>query len=271
MASPGCIAFHTYRDVRFHVVDAESNEPVPHATIAINYQGMGGMIPDDVSGTTDANGVLDMRIARGDFAYIEIAAPGYQKSPANPELFHPPAEKELRVYRLPLPYRVLVVPQGTRGLMEVRMSLGESARTGSSGNPPPPGKRAVLTTLSTSSVVYAPTLPRLGEPFSDYERIFAAQFGDGREIPFWYPESDSPSAPRDSEDRRMATTQPVAEDSFGLWFIGRVPLGWGASRMFFYAGTLKEAIAAQNRLKQEWKNDRIAREMSWAPALPPTP
>ncbi|HTL31160.1 MAG TPA: hypothetical protein VL282_18150, partial [Tepidisphaeraceae bacterium] len=71
------------------------------------------------------------------------------------------------------------------------------------------------------------------------------------------------------EDHRLKWTHQFTRDTFALWFIGEIPLGWGASRMFFYAGTLEEAIAAQGRLIAEWHRDALSREINWAPPLPP--
>jgi hypothetical protein len=110
----------------------------------------------------------------------------------------------------------------------------------------------------------------LGEPFSDYDRILAAKSDDGRELPFWYPsrQIDSPDVVL-PEDHRRHGPQPLAGDTFGLWFIGQAPLGWQASRMFFYAGTLQKARAAQDRLKAQWQHDSPAHPTIWTPGLPP--
>jgi hypothetical protein len=125
------------------LLDAESDHPVPNATIGIAYQGMGGMIPENVSGATDLNGLLDLRVARDNFAYIGIEADGYLRDPTNPELLDPPDKIELRVYRLPCRITSwscprergvclrrgspVEIPRGSE-LQESRLSMG-SART----------------------------------------------------------------------------------------------------------------------------------------------
>ncbi len=262
----GC-KLHTFKDVQFHLVDAESNQPIADATITINYQGMAGMIPNDVAGQTEANGLVRLRVARDDFAYILIDAPGFEQRPTDPAIGDFSGKRELPIYRLPLPYHVLLVASGTRGLVELRITDGECARLGSSGKPPTNGQRAFQTTISTASVAYAPTLPRMGEPYSEYDRIFAANFDDGRNLPLWCPGITS-SKVAVPEDHRLKRTRQFSRDSFGLWLVARIPLGWGASRMLFYAGTLSEAATAQKRLAAEWQQDALAREVNWAPPLP---
>jgi hypothetical protein len=263
---PGC-AFHTFKDVRFHLVDAESNQPVAGATLTINYQGMSGLIPNDIAGTTDQNGSVQLRVARDNFAYIQLGAPGYPQRPTDPALGELTDPIELRVYRLPLPYHVLVLPKETWGVLELRMTNGEVARLGSSGKPPSDGQRAFLTTLSSSSVTYAAALPRMGEPFSDYERIFAAYLDDGRELALWCPAWTS-SETALPEDHRLKPSQHFTSGFVALWLIGEMPLGGGAARMFFYVGTLRESIAAQKQLASEWQNDARARQINWVPPLP---
>lgn len=64
--------------VNFRVIDAISGRPIPGATVSVDYQGMRGMIPDDIRGVTDDDGRLALRVAIGNNAYTDVSAPGYQ-------------------------------------------------------------------------------------------------------------------------------------------------------------------------------------------------
>lgn len=86
---PGCMALALgpsmlasqlttcYKRVEFRTIDAASGRAVPGATVSVHYQGMRGAIPHDVSGVTDDDGRLALRVAVGNNAYTDVAAPGY--------------------------------------------------------------------------------------------------------------------------------------------------------------------------------------------------
>src|SRR5688500_19332308 len=70
----------TYRTVDFHVIDAETNQPLASAVLHVEYQGMAGLIPRDVAGRTNRDGHVKLRVSRGDNAYLRVEADGYVRS-----------------------------------------------------------------------------------------------------------------------------------------------------------------------------------------------
>src|SRR5688572_25537903 len=112
----GCGIGRSYRTVDFHVVDAETEKSVAGAVLHVEYQGMAGMIPEDVAGRTNGDGRLKLRVDTGNFAIMSVKADGYAEGPENPELFKRAGAHTVRVYRLPQPYHVLELPAGARGV-----------------------------------------------------------------------------------------------------------------------------------------------------------
>src|SRR5687768_1901678 len=213
----------TYRTVDFHVIDAETNQPLASAVLHVEYQGMAGLIPRDVAGRTNRDGHVKLRVSRGDNAYLRVEADGYVDTPENAQMFKPSAKQEIRVYRLPLPYHVLELPVGGRGEYRIVLAsfVDADRKFPRDWNGWKPGQRELVTRLESGAAVHLRGLPKTGGRVPERASIRGARFADGTPLPLWYPADpfDRELSPAPG-DTRMTGMSPRPGDTFALWLIG---------------------------------------------------
>jgi hypothetical protein len=259
-----------YRNVDFHVVDAETAKPVSGAVLHVAYQGMGGLIPDDVQGRTNRDGRVKLRVDTNNFAILSVKADGYAEAPENPELFKKAGTHTVRVYRLPQPYHVLELPTSARGVfrIEVPIVFDEQRKLRRDWGGWKPGQRELVTPLDAGSTVRLRALPAMGGDIAEQASIRGARFADGSPVPLWYPASGTePPASPARGDTRIEGMSPQPADMVGLWLIGRDYSSPGNHLSVLYAGPLSDAVTEQQRLREQWQPSPKRRQ--WLPDLPP--
>jgi hypothetical protein len=130
------IGCYSYRNVKITVLDAESREPIPNASVRTFYEaGVLFPAPTEYSGTTDEHGDVRLRVAK-DSEGIGIlpSAAGYQSywaQPAFPDGSSyvsgpfteiPPWPFDhvtVTLYREPPPTVTFIVPDGFRGIVRI--------------------------------------------------------------------------------------------------------------------------------------------------------
>lgn len=164
----GCISFNKYHDVTFQVIDAETAEPIPHATLTVAYDRMFAVNPPEPQeAVTSSDGLVTVRAAnhRGEF-HLAVTAENYIR-PINHRAVirsQPDYDKFRRVvlpdgvvnvvpmYSEPRPLGTLIVPRGFQGLIRYpRVSESDIVLI--------PGQREFTVAMHNDGVVH---LPRSG-------------------------------------------------------------------------------------------------------------
>jgi hypothetical protein len=146
----GCVAFYSHRDVTFRVVDGETEEPIPGATVRVGYEPHYFVLnkPRDRSVKTGSRGGVTVSVAkwwvhdgpsfsfaaRGYLEHGESARPG-ERLPHN--LIPCPGDAircfVIPLYRAPAPQIVLVVADGYAGPVAVELLPSAAFSTGPKG------------------------------------------------------------------------------------------------------------------------------------------
>lgn len=267
---PGCFAVllgpaaieeritRSYKPVRVRVIDGETRQPLPHATVSIGYGGWGGMKPPHELFVTDTSGEAMIRIARDRAPGVRASAEGYQANAYRdgPIGADPPDELAIFLYRLPAPYHVLEFPPGARGVFRFGVTNPGRLR-----EPPEsdagwrPGQRAFVTRLESADIVHMKSLPAMGQQENDYDSIRAARFADGSSLPLWFRREFQ--LPPDGE----TGAAPTGDDALACWQIGV------SGQIVVYVGTRRDANSAQAALQREWEGSNLLRGY-WLPPLP---
>src|SRR5436190_521943 len=128
----GCIHFSS--TVPVAVLDGDTEQPVPGATVAVGYDGEAfwySTTPRDVEVKTGVDGLAKVKVtgAEEGGAVMSVTAPGYIDYSAYPEKNVPRTfeAKEVNgkkayavpIYRLPAPQMVIVLPDGYRGPVRI--------------------------------------------------------------------------------------------------------------------------------------------------------
>ncbi len=248
----------SHQKVVFLVLDAETTQPIPGATVTVGYAGWAGMVPGDVAGVTDTDGKVELRVVRDRAPGASVETSRYMPNPEGELGGRPPSQMVLRVFRLPRPYHVLEVPAGYRGILEFRI-----VPLGWDRDPPQeypnwkPGQREFVTRLEPEQVATMQCLPEFGGQTYDFESILLARSADETPIPLWFPGGFR----KPLEGRQDVVPQVLKEDTVALWHLG------SAEAIVMYMGTLRDAESAQNQLRKRWEGS-LREGLYWLPPMP---
>ena len=217
--SSGCVSFHGHQPMVVRVLDRETDEPVPSATVAITYRAYKLPVlnrPQDDTDTTDPGGVVRLRLATGykyGSEHWSVSAEGYLPHAgtfvSNEEyerwtprpmglsrddfLITDEDSNSVYLYREPLPSIRLQLPVGYRGVVRVVLDVSDPA-------PAPNGTRSFEVVVPPSGFVQLPCSRLLArDAWGLWSRDLTAAYADGsplETVPFLF-------RPRHSDDDIM--------------------------------------------------------------------
>jgi hypothetical protein len=263
-AAAGEAIGRSHRKIHVTVVDADTREPLPNVDVVADY-GSEWFHPDNKGFITDEKGQAKPWLVVNRGGQLRVHATGYEPQPLI-NLPDPwPTRVTLPVLHKPIPYHVIEVPAGFRGMVSVYVPKSErTQRRMMPGDADwPPGRRAWVTRLNGQVPATLASIPKTSPALDDESLLVRAQTSDGTLLPLVLRDQSAPLADPSLIElsTRVSDSASLSDSTVAVWQIavGSGPLlQSNLIHAHFYVGTRLEVIEARRGMK------------SATPAVPPT-
>jgi hypothetical protein len=235
---PGCISFHTTKNVEVRVVDAETGAPISWPEIRVWYASAYTLNPPKIrQARGDELGRCTIPVANFSFGLWEVKAPGYLerreylKKARVPMAFRPPKgsgnEALVTLFGGPSPSFELVVPQDFSGWVRVQLVARQRRASDQAGQ-----RRFSFAVPADGRLsIEANQLLRLHNPFqARFHGEIQVRRADGQQIPM---------------GRAAEMNDPTRSTAIWWWCLNRDVV---QDKILLFIGTNEQARSADRML-----------------------